>query len=218
MGDVLVRVRLRYIAAWSLVAALTCGGAAAQMTDDEFLESLGGSSNQPVDRKRLARMFFSIAATLDGGKSSVQLLQGRIIVPDSSQQAVRSLLETRYEEYARALGAFKEGVSGLLDEPTSMLRLYRALQDGQRTCWNFDLYNRLIETYGSNDMDLMSILSSREACGRLRNAAFQPRVEGIIVEALVDHVYQRAEIADLQEELRDLEQLLEDLREIEASE
>ena len=163
-------------------------------------------------------MFYGIAATLDGGKSSVQLLQSRIIVPDTSQQAVRSLMRSRYAEYGRSLVRFRQSVSELLDEPYSMLVLYRALQDGQRACWHFDLYNRLIETYGTSDTELITVLSSREACGRLRTAAFQPGVERIAVDALVDLVYQRAEIIELKEELEDLEQLLADLSEIDQSE
>jgi hypothetical protein len=206
-----------------LILVLVLGSApvtpapARTMTDDEFIESLGDEANTaPVDRKRLARIFFSLAATLDGGKSSVQLLHRNVMVPDPSRQAVQSLLRTRYEGYTRSLSRFKASVSKLLDEPNSLLLFYRTLADGQRACWQFDLHNRLIETYGST-ADMLSILSSREACGRLRTAAFQPRVEAILVNALVDQVYQRQEILELQAELRELEALLEDLQEIETS-
>jgi hypothetical protein len=188
----------------------------AEIDDDDFIERLGDASDQPVDRKRLARIFFSLAATLDGGKTSVQLLQSSVVPPDASRQAVHSLLGARFEDYSRSLTRFKESVTRLLDEPGSVLRLYRVLADGQRACWHFDLHNRLIETYGAN-ADLLSILSSREACGRLRTAAFQPRVEALLVDALVDQVYQRQRILDLEADLRELEQLLADLREIEAS-
>jgi hypothetical protein len=104
----------------------------------------------------------------------------------------------------------------LLDEPNSLLLLYRTLVDGQRTCWYFDLHNWFIETYGS-DADMVSILSSREACGRLRTAAFQPRVEAILMDALVEQVYQRQELLELKAELRELERLLADLREIDEA-
>ena len=187
-------------------------------TDDEFIASLGDeSSGTPVDRKRLARIFFSLAATLEGGKSSVQLLHGSVVVPQSSRRAVASLLRTRFESYSRALARFKSGVTELLDEPYSLLRLHRTLVDGQRACWQFDLHNRLIETYGA-DASLLSILSSREACSRLQLALFQPRVEAIIVEALVDRVYQREEIRELRAEVKDLEELLADLQKIDEAE
>ena len=206
-----------------LILALVLGFAPATpvparaMTDDEFIESLGDEANTaPVDRKRLARILFSLASTLDGGKSSVQLLHSNVVVPDPSRQAVRSLLRTRYEGYTRSLARFKASVTKLLDEPNSLLLFYRTLTDGQRACWQFDLHNRLIETYGST-ADMLSILSSREACGRLRTAAFQPRVEAIVMDALVEQVYQRQEILELEEELKELEALLADLREMDTS-
>ena len=190
----------------------------AALTDDEFIALLGDeSSATPVDRKRLARIFFSLAATLEGGKSSVQLLHGSVVVPESSRRAVYSLLRTRFESYSRALVRFKSGVTDLLDEPYSLLRLHRTLVDGQRACWQFDLHNRLIETYGA-DASLISILSSREACSRLQIALFQPRVEAIIVDALVERVYQREEIGELQAEVKDLEELLADLQKIDEAE
>jgi hypothetical protein len=188
------------------------------MTDDEFIESLGDASiNTPVDRKQLARIFFSLAATLDGGKSSLKLLHGNLVVPDTSRQAVQSLLRKRYAQYTDSLARFKQSVGGLLDEPNSLLLLYRTLVDGQRVCWYFDLHNWFVETYGS-DTDMLSILSSREACGRLRTAAFQPRVEAILMDALVEQVYQRQELIELRAELEDLEELLSDLRKIDESE
>jgi len=188
------------------------------LTDDEFIESLGDQSiGAPVDRKRLARILFSLAATLEGGKSSVQLLHGSVIVPQSSRQAVHSLLRTRFEGYSRTLARFKSSVTELLDEPYSMLRLHRTLVEGQRACWQFDLHNRLIETYGA-DASLLSILSSREACTRLQLASFQPRVEAIFVDALVERVYQREEIRELRADVKDLEELLADLQRIDETE
>lgn len=186
-------------------------------TDDDFIESLGDESiRTPVDRKRLARTVFSLAATLDGGKSSVQLLHGSVVVPESSRRAVRSLLRTRYDNYARSLARFKDSVTDWLDEPYSTLRLHRALVDGQRACWRFDLHNRLIETYGA-DSSLLAVLSSREACSRLQRAGFQPRVEAILVKALVERVYQREEILELRAEVKELEELLGDLERIDQT-
>ena len=106
-----------------------------------------------------------------------------------------------------------ERMTELLDEPNSLLRFQRGLIDGQRACWSFDLHNRLIETYGS-ETGMLSILSSREACGRFRTAAFQPRVEAILVDALVERVYLREQILELQREVRELEDLLADLEAI----
>lgn len=205
------------IAVRVLVLALALGWApralaqTETLTDDQFIASLGeNSAGSEVDRKRLARVFFSLSATLDGGKSSVQLLHGSVAVPESSRRAVQSLLRSRFEGYSQGLARFKNSVTELLDEPYSLLRLHRTLVDGQRACWQFDLHNRLIETYGA-DASLLSILSSREACTRLQLAAFQPQVQAIIVDGLVERVYQREEISELQVELKDLEELLADL-------
>ena len=61
----------------------------AEISDDEFIEQLGdAATDKPVDRKRLARMLFSLAATLDGGKSSVRLLQSGVVVPEASRHAL----------------------------------------------------------------------------------------------------------------------------------
>ena len=158
-----------------------------------------------------------LSATLEGGRSSVQLLHSTTVVPESSRRAVQSLLKTRFESYSRSLARFKASVTELLDEPNSLLRFHRALIDGQRACWRFDLHNRLIETYGS-DTGMFSILSSREACGRFRTAAFQPRVEGILVDALVERVYLRQQILELRNEVRELEDLLADLEAIDRDE
>ena len=46
-------------------------GGAEELTDDQFIESLGDDSRTSVDRRRLAKMFFGLAATLDGGKSTL---------------------------------------------------------------------------------------------------------------------------------------------------
>jgi hypothetical protein len=220
MGKILAATTpIRVLAlALLLTSALPAPAAPRAMSDDEFIESLGEEANTaPVDRKRLARIFFSLAATLEGGKSSVQLLHRNVVAPETSRQAVQSLLKRRFEGYSQSLERFRGSVTRLLDEPESLLLLYRTLADGQRTCWMLDLHNRLLQTYGSTG-DMLSILSSREACGRLRTAAFQPRVDRILVSALVDRVYQRQEIIELQKELKELEALLADLREIDAAE
>ena len=191
--------------------------ATSPSTDDEFIESLGSASPRPVDRRRLAKLMFSLASTLDGDKSSVRLVQAQVAVQDGSQRAVNGLLETRYAEYTETLGRFKRSVSDLLDEPGSVLLFFRVFMEGQRTCWQLDLHNVLIEAYGGGAGSL-STLSSREACRRFRTAVFQPRVEAILRDALVDRIFQEEEIRTLRRDVRDLEQLLADLREIEESE
>jgi hypothetical protein len=203
-----------------LVAAITTPAiaqAAARQTDDEFIESLGSESPRPVDRRRLAKVMFGLASTLDGDKSSVRLVQSQVAAQDGSRRAVHGLLEMRYGEYTETLARFKRSVSDLLDEPDSVLLFFRVFMEGQRTCWQLDMHNLLIEAYGGGAGSL-STLSSREACGRFRTAVFQPRVEAILRDALVDRIFQEEEIRTLRRDVRDLEQLLADLREIEESE
>ncbi len=189
---------------------LTDGG---HQTDDEFIESLGSNAPaRPVDRRRLAKLFFGLASTLDGDKSSVRLRQTHVAVAESSRRAVSGLLEARYEQYTQTLASFKQSVSDLLDEPDSLLLFYRVFIEGQRACWQLDLHSLMIETYAGGGADALSVLSSREACGRFRTVVFQPRVEGILRDALVEQIFQREEIRSLEGELRDLEALLAELR------
>lgn len=208
-----------------LAVAVAIGPAAAQpaadggaTTDDEFIESLGSTrATHPVDRRRLAKVLFSLAATLDGDKSTVRLLQSQVVVNESSGRAVRSLLDARYENYLDGLAAFRSEVSALLDQPESLLLLYNVLSAGQRACWQLDLHNLLVDTYASGRANTLPVLSSREACSRLRTVVFQPRVEAIIRDALVERVYQQERIRRLEQDLRDLEDLLADLKEIDGS-
>ena len=136
---------------------------------------------------------------------------------DGSRRAVHGLLDTRYAEYTESLARFKRSVSDLLDEPDSVLLFFQVFMEGQRTCWQLDLHNLLIEAYGGGAGSL-STLSSREACGRFRTAVFQPRVEAILRDALEDRVFQEEEVRTLRRDLRELEQLLAALREIDQSE
>jgi len=201
-----------------LLAGPAAEAAPRDMTDDEFIASLSSlPQHEELDRKRLARVFFGVAATLEGGRSSVQLLHGSLVIPDSSRQAVHGLLRRRFESYSQSLDRFRRSSARLLDEPESLLFLYRNLLEGQRVCWNFDLHNRLIEGYGT-DADQLSILASREACVRMRTLAFEPRVESVIRKALVDHVFQRGEFDELESELAACEGLVEDLSQIDDGE
>ncbi len=212
-------------AAWLLALALawvTPGVALAQpaadaMTDDQFIDALGGESGTGVDRRRLAKVLFGLAATLDGDKSSLRLLHERVVAPDGSQQAVLGLLQARYDGYVTGLGRFKTGVSELLDEPDSLLLLHRVLTAGHRACRQLDLHEALLTSYTSGARPAMALLSSHEACSRFRTLALQPGIEELIHGALVERIYQREEIRALKDELHDLEQLLADLRAIDES-
>ena len=63
-------------------------------------------------------------------------------------------------------------------------------------------------------------LNREEPC--LRTPAIQPAqlyiAKAIIVDALVERVYQREEIGELQAEVKDLEELLADLKKIDEAE
>jgi hypothetical protein len=204
--------------ALALFLSVLCAAAAVagELTDEQFLETLGQGSTVPVDQWRLAKVLFGMAATLDSGKSTVQGLHGKLVVPETSLPSISALLRSRYDEYTRSLERFRSSVSRLLDDPASALLLHRALVDGQRACWHLDLHQRLVETYSAATADLTPSLASRETCGRLREAAFQPRVEAIVQEALVQQQAHRVEVEALQQQVRELERLVEDLMAIES--
>jgi hypothetical protein len=187
-------------------------------TDDAFIESLGVESARPVDRRRLAKVVFALAATLEGDKSSVRLLHSQVGAPEGSSRAVHALLESRYDEYLATLARLRGSVSSLLDEPESLLLFYEVFVEGQRACWQLDLHNDLIEAYSSAGARTLSLLSSREACARMRTLLFQPRTAAILREALVERVLQQEEIRALERDLGDLQDLLEDLRAIDEAE
>jgi hypothetical protein len=180
--------------------------------DDAFIESLSRESRDRIDRQRLARLLFGIASNLDGGKSSLRLLQAKISAPPPSRPTARTLVDSSFEAYVRILGQFHNSVTRLLDDVDSDARLWRGVTDGQRACLQLDRYSRLLETYRVPDVDLMNALSSVEACARLRTTAFAPRVEAIFSEALADTGTQRRRVRELEVEVAELEALLEDLR------
>lgn len=193
--------------------------AKVELDDDTFLESLAtADSRSPVDRRRLAKLFFSIAATLEGGKSSVRLLQAEVVVPATTRRTARDRLEAQFEGYTSALAGFQRSVSSLLDDAQSSLRSYRVLMAGQHACWQLDLHNRMLDSYGVGSTKLGPILSSLEACARFRSAAFRPTVQAIVADALVEAARQRRQLVDLQDEVRELERLVEDLHRIDAGE
>jgi hypothetical protein len=191
---------------------------AARQTDEEFIQTLEVQEGEPVDLTRLARLFFSVASTLDGGKTNVRLLQTAVQVREPTAESVRAMLSARYVDYERTVASFKSEVAQLLDAPESRARLHAVLTAGHRTCWELDSFSRLVETYGASTRALITVLSSIEGCELFRRAAFQPSVDGLIREALTGGTDQSKQIRELREELRAMEELLEDLRRIDEEE
>lgn len=191
------------------------------MDDEQFLDFLESAQSEAAEpgvarvQGRLARLMFSIGATLSSGKANVRLLQGAMRVREPASESVREMVAARYEDYSDAVDRFRTDVSQYLDGPDSVQRLYRTLIDGHKVCWRLDAYSRLVETYGITSNDLLSILSSREACAQFRRAAFSNVVDGMIASSIARSERDREEIRLLEAEISDLERLVEDLREIE---
>ncbi len=186
----------------------------SKMDDATYVAYLEGADADTVDLRRLSRLMFGIAATLDGGRSSVRLLQNAIVLRDATQESIRGTIGSACAAYEGTVARLGASVGSLLDAPDSPARLERALVDGHETCWRLDAYARMTETYGAREGDLVSILASSEACGRFRRAAFSPGVRGVVERALDSGETSRAEIESLRRELAELEALLEELRRI----
>ena len=75
---------------------------AQRRVDDAILAQERPEVEPPIlfDRRRLAKIFFGIAATLDAGKSSVELLQEQALRADPALAGMRDLFELRFEQYA----------------------------------------------------------------------------------------------------------------------
>ena len=146
----------------------------------------------------------------------MRLLQGAMRVRDPSVESTRGMAAARYERYEAAVEAFRGAASQLLDSPQSVRLLFHVLVDGHEVCWRLDAYTRLMETYGVSPNDLLSILSSREACGQFRRVAFSAPVEGAVARGLKDADRLRSEMRDLQREIEELERLVQDLDDIEG--
>ena len=218
--------RPRRIAAWAgtaLLLAVAIGTgvpvrSADELNDEGFIRLLESShAEDTVDRTRLARLFFGFSATLQGGKSSVQLLGSGVPVRDPGRKSVRGLVDARFADYGKALERFNVSASRLLDGPESGTALFRALVDGHRSCWQLDAFTQLVETYGARSQDLMSILSSIEACARFRRVAYTAAVEEAVSRELEEASRLREEVRELAAELEELERLLDDLRRIESA-
>jgi hypothetical protein len=126
------------------------------------------------------------------------------------------MVAARYERYDVAVEDFRGAASQLLDSPQSVRLLFRVLVDGHEVCWRLDAYTRLMETYSVSANDLLSILSSREACGHFRRVAFSAPIEGAIARGLDDSDRLRIEVRELQREIEELEKLVQDLDDIEG--
>jgi hypothetical protein len=208
---------LALVALLLMLAQPTPSAPKAPAGDSEFIRSLETQGpGARVDGKRLARLFFSLAATLNGGKSSVQLLQSGVTIRNASADSVRAAVRARYVDYEAAVQRFESSASQLLDGSASESLLFRTLMDGHRACWSLGSYTRLAETYGVSTNRLLSILSSTEACERFTRAAFAPPVEAIILRALADAAEREADMKMLTKELEELELLLEDLERIDS--
>ena len=189
----------------------------SKMDDAAYVAFLEAADADSVDARRLSRLLFGIAATLDGGRTSVRLLQNAIVLRDPTQEHVRGTVRSMFGQYEVAVGRLREAVAGLLDRPESPGRLHEALVDGHEACWRLDAYARLTETYGARAADLVSILASSEACLRFRRAAFAPGVRALVSRSLDGPDTGGAEVERLRRELAELEKLLEELREIDAT-
>ena len=166
------------------------------LDDEAFIAELEAAGpDDPVDRTRLSRLFFGIAATLGGGKSGVRLLQSAPNARLLSTDSARNLAAARYRAYAEGVERFRNGAARLLDRPDSGAGLHEVLVGGHRACWRLDEYTALMRSYGLRGSDLVSILSSTEACARFRRVAFQDCVERVVARDL-------AAVDDLREDLR----------------
>lgn len=189
------------------------------LSDDEFLESLSyGGADLPVDRERLAILFFNVSKVLQAETDQLGNMQQLVRVPSALRENTLQVMAMRFDEYAASVSRFAGHAEELRKEPRSTLRLYHTLREGQRTCWMLDLYTQLVGSWSGGGSELRAILPSRAACGRFRTAAFVPRVEGLIGDALVEQVFQREEIRRLTEELQEAQALLEELTRIDSTE
>jgi len=222
-----LRDRPRVVLGLILCALLCASGgtpraeetAPSALDDEAFIALLEAAGpDDAVDRTRLSRFFFGIAATLGGGESGVRLLQSAPNARLLSSEASRDLAASRFRDYSEAVARFRQGAARLLDLPESGERLHEVLVGGHRACWRLDEYTRLMTGYGLRGSDLFSILSSTEACARFRRVAFQECVERQVAVEIASVDELRRELRDVTVELDELERLLEDLRRIDAGE
>ncbi len=189
-------------------------------SDDPFLRSLG--RDQPVDRPGLARFMVRTTGTLDGAREAVEYLRlvAEDVVPGEQFKAKAAAeMRARYGAYLAALGDFRTASRDLLQDPASNQRLFRALLAGQHACWRLESHINLAESYGARAGQVRGVLESGSVCAKFAHVTFQPKIGGLIDRALTEARDEPAlsrENRALKEELAALEQLLEDLRAIDA--
>lgn len=217
------RTRARVLGPLCLAACCAAGplgfGVAAQPAaeDAAFVSSLSEAGAE-VNARRLARWLFGSASTLDGGKSSVRLLQDKVAIRDSSLDGIRKEIAAQYERYEASADRFRAGSGNLLDWPDSRPFLFRTLMNGNDACLQLHAYIELVERFGVGPAGREGIRSSVEACDRFRRVAFQPAVVDLLERALRSVDDMERELSELRVELGELERLLQDLRRIEAGE
>ena len=206
---------------WLVAGLVTLAGSlAVAQSDDPFLRSL--AKDQPVDRPGLARFMLGITSALENGRDAVVYLKlmAEDVVPGEQFRAKASnAMQERLDAYEEALTDFLAASRRLLEDPGSDRRLFAALVAGQHSCWRLESHINLAESYGAKAGQLRGVLASGSACSTFAHVVFQPKVTGLIEQALIDErdepTWSR-ENRVLKEELAALEQLLEDLREIDA--
>jgi hypothetical protein len=213
MDVIRIQMRLAMLMVLVIITAAAPPVMAVSSDDARFIASLAGTEGgRPVDRERLARLFFGVASTLDSSKNSVQRLQALLPSRDEPNGSTTDYAANQYEDYVRLVKQFQQSVNDLLDDPDSGLRLYRVLMDGQRTCWELYMYYNLVDTYGVSGADMLTALTSPEVCETFRAVAHKPRVINLVAVDLAGQQEQGRELTILREELLELEQLLHDLR------
>lgn len=207
--------------AWLVAGVLTTAAALPiAQSDDPFLRSL--AKDQPVDRPGLALFIGGITSTLEKGKDEVAYMKlvAEDAVPGEQFKAqAAAALQERFEAYGQALGSLRTASRRLMENSGSERLLFAALLAGQHTCWRLESHINLAESYGAKAGQLRGVLASGSACAKFAHVAFQPKISGLIEQALVDGRDEPAlsrENRVLKEELAALEKLLEDLREIDA--
>jgi len=201
-------------------AVMLVAATAVAQSDDPFLRSLG--KDQPVDRPGLARFMLGTASALENGRDAVAYLKrmAEDAVPGEQFRAKASAaMQERIGAYDEALEQFSSAARRLVEDPGSDRRLFAALVAGQHSCWRLESHINLAESYGANAGQLRGVLSSGSACSKFAHVVFQAKVIALIGDALIDERDEPSwarENRELKEELKALEQLLEDLREIDA--
>jgi glutathione S-transferase len=213
-------MRAREIVMWAVGLTLLMAPLVGAQSDDPFLRSL--SDDQEVDRVGLARFMTGIGSTLAAGKDSVaymKLMAEGVVPGEQFKAKAADAIQQRFSAYEQALEDFRDALVGLQARPRSDRLLFAALSAGQHSCWRLESHINLAESYGAAAGQLRGVLASGAACSKFAHVVFQPKVTALIEQALADGRDESSLSRDnreLREELAALEQLLQDLREIDA--